>query len=96
MELVLRLLDLSTRSKQAADRELIDVLLQPVDRSYPWSSFGEYKEFHGLGRRYMTEERLAALERTYLEKCAASVRKDKNAYRKHFSGAKLKHFMAQR
>jgi NTE family protein len=37
VELVLRLLDLSTRSKQSADRELIDVLFQPVDRSYPWS-----------------------------------------------------------
>jgi hypothetical protein len=45
MELVLRLLDLSTRSKQAADRELVDVLFQLVDRSCPWSSFAEYKEF---------------------------------------------------
>jgi hypothetical protein len=35
VELVLRLLDLSTRSKQFADRELIDVLFQPVDRCYP-------------------------------------------------------------
>jgi len=96
VELVLRLLDLSTRSKQSADRELIDVLFQPVDRSYPWSSFAEYKEFFGLGRRYMTEERLAAFESMYLEKCVANVRKDKNVYRKYFSGAKLKRFMAQR
>jgi len=96
VELVLRLLDLSTRSKQAADRELIDVLFQPVDRSYPWSSFEEYKEFLSLGRRYMTEERLAGLERTYLEKCVANARKDRNACRKYFSGAKLKRFMAQR
>ena len=35
VELVLRLLDLSTRSKQCADRELLDVLFQPGDRSYP-------------------------------------------------------------
>ena len=95
VELVLRLLDLSTRSKQSADRELIDVLFQPVDRSYPWSSFAEYKEFVGLGRRYMTAERLAAFERMYLEKCAANVRNDKNISRKYFSGAKLKRFMAQ-
>jgi NTE family protein len=95
VELVLRLLDLSTRSKQSADRELIDVLFRPVDRSYPWSSFGEYKEFVGLGRRYMTSERLAAFERMHLEKCIANVRRDKNAFRRYFSGAKLKSFMAQ-
>ena len=96
VELVLRLLDLSTRSKQSADRELVDALFQPVDRSYPWSSFAEYKEYIGLGRRYMTEERLAAFERTYLDKCVANVRKDKNPSRRYFSGAKLKRFMAQR
>ncbi len=95
VELVLRLLDLSTRSKQSADRELVDVLFRPVDRSYPWSSFAEYKEFFGLGRRYLTEERLAALERVYLKKCDANVRKDKNASRRFFSGAKLRRFMAQ-
>jgi len=96
VELVFRLLALSTRSKQAADRELVDVLFQPVDRSYPWSSFAEYKEFLGLGRRYMTEERLAAFERMYLERCVANVRKDKNAARKYFSIAKLKRLLAQR
>ncbi len=96
MELVLRLLDLSTRSKQAADRELIDVLFQPVDRSYPWSSFAEYKEYFSLGRRYMTEERLAAFEKMYLEKCVANVRKDKSASRRYFFGSKLKGFFAQR
>jgi predicted acylesterase/phospholipase RssA len=95
VELVLRLLDLSTRSKQSADRELVDVLFQPVDRSYPWSSFAEYKKFIGLGRRFMTEERLAAFDRMYLEKCVANVRKDKNASRRYFSNAKLKRFMAQ-
>ena len=93
VELALRLLDLSTRSKQYADRELIDVLFQPVDKSYLWSSFAEYKEFFGLGRRYMTEERLAAFEGQYLEKCVANVRKDRNASRRHFSSAKLRPFM---
>jgi hypothetical protein len=44
----------------------------------------------------MTEERLAAFERMYLEKCVANVRKDKNATRKYLSGAKLKRFIAQR
>jgi NTE family protein len=94
VELVLRLLDLSTRSKQSADRELIDVLLQPVNKHYPWSSFAEYKKFIDLGRRYMTEQRMAAFERLYLEKCAANLRKDKNASRRYFSGARLKRFMA--
>jgi NTE family protein len=94
VELVLRLLDLSTRSKQYADRELIDVLFRPVEKTYPWSSFGEYREFIALGRAYITEERLIAFERMYLEKCAANVRKDRNAYRKFVSGRKLKRFMA--
>ncbi len=91
VELVLRLLDLSTRSKQAADRELVDVLFQPVDRCCPWSSFAEYEEFLGLGRRYMTGERLAAFERSYLERCSANVRRDRNAFRRIISGARLKH-----
>jgi NTE family protein len=90
VELVLRLLDLSTRSKQSADRELVDVLFQPVDRSYPWSSFSEYKEFLGLGRRCMTEERLEAFERSYLERCAANIRNDRNVFRRIISGARLK------
>jgi NTE family protein len=92
VELVLRLLDLSTRSKQSADRELVDVLFQPVDRSYPWSSFSEYKEFLGLGRQCMTEERLVAFERSYLDAYVANVRKDRNAFRKIISGARLKRF----
>lgn len=95
VELVLRLLDLSTRSKQSADRELIDFLFQPVDRSYPWSSFAEYGKFFELGRQYMTEQRLAAFERTYLEKCAANIRADRNVSRKFFSGTKLRRFLAR-
>jgi NTE family protein len=90
VELVLRLLDLSTRSKQSADQELVDVLFQPVDRSYPWSSFAEYKEFLRLGQRCITGERLAAFEKSYLERCTANVRKDRNAARKFISVARLK------
>jgi NTE family protein len=90
LELVLRLLDLSTRSKQSADRLLVDVLFQPMDRSYPWSSFAEYKAFYDLGRRYLGEERLDGLEKAYLEKYAANIRKDKNPARKHLAAAKLK------
>jgi NTE family protein len=96
MELILRLLELSTRSKQIADRELIDVLFQPVDRSYVWSSFAQYKEYYDLGRRYMTEERLAAFERKFLDKCLANVRKEKRVSHRLFSGTRLKRIMAQR
>ena len=94
VELVLRLLDLSTRSKQSVDGELVDVLFQPVDRSYPWSSFAEYEEFLGLGRRCMTGERLAAFERSYLDACAVNVRKDRNTLRRIVSGARLKRLMS--
>jgi predicted acylesterase/phospholipase RssA len=94
VELVLRLLDLSTRSKQYADRELVDVLFRPVEKTYPWSSFAEYKEFIALGQAYMTEERLIAFDRMYLEKCAENIRKDRNAYRKFVSGRRLKRLMA--
>jgi predicted acylesterase/phospholipase RssA len=90
LELALRLLDLSTRSKQTADRLLVDVLFQPVDRSYPWSSFAEHKAFYDLGRRYLGEERLDGLEKAYLDKCAAKIRQDKNPARKHLAAARLK------
>jgi NTE family protein len=86
VELVLRLLQLSSRSKQIVDRELIDVLFQPVDRTFEWSSFAEYNEFFRLGRQYMTEERMNALERAYLAKCTS---------RRFFSGATLKHLMGR-
>ena len=75
VELVLRLLDLSTRSKQSVDRELVDILFQPVDRSYPWSSFAEYQKFLQLGQRFITRERLDAFARSYLERCAANIRR---------------------
>jgi NTE family protein len=94
VELILRLLELSTRSKQGVDRELTDVLLQPVDRSYPWSSFAEYNQFFDIGRSYMSEERLGAFENAYLAKCAINVRKDPNASRRFFSGGRLRRFVA--
>jgi NTE family protein len=90
VELVLRLLDLSTRSKQNADRELVDALFKPVDRFYPWSSFAEYEKYLGLGRRYMTEDRLVAFERSYLQACATNVRGDGNVARKLIFSARLK------
>jgi NTE family protein len=96
VELVLRLLDLSTRSKQSADRELVDVLLQPVDRSYHWSSFAQYEEFLDLGRRYMTRERVTDLENRYLERCAANVREDTSASRRFFTGGRLKRLVAKK
>jgi hypothetical protein len=96
VELVLRLLDLSTRSKKSADWELVDVLFQPVDRSYPWSSFAEYRKFLGLGRQYMTGERLEAFERSYLERCGANIRKDWHASRRLICGARLKRLVARR
>jgi NTE family protein len=90
VELVLRLLDLSTRSKQYADRELVDVLFQPVDRSCSWSSFAEYQKYLGLGRRHMTEDRLVAFEKSYLQACAANIRGDGNVARKLIFAARLK------
>jgi NTE family protein len=94
VELILRLLELSTRSKQRLDRDLLDVLLQPVDRHYAWSSFAEYATFFETGRRYMTEDRLRAFERAYCAKCIDNARKDTNLMRRLFSGAKLRRHLA--
>jgi NTE family protein len=90
VELVLRLLDLSTRSKQYADRELVDALFQPVDRNYPWSSFAEYEKYLDLGRRHMTGECLVSFERSYLQTCASNVRGDGNVARRLIHAARLK------
>jgi NTE family protein len=95
VELVLRLLDLATRSKQYADGELADVLFTPVDKEYPWSSFANYKEFLDLGRRYMTEDRLAGFERIYREKCFASVGRDRNVLRRFGASARLRRLVGQ-
>jgi NTE family protein len=75
VELALRLLNLATRAKQEADRALLDVLFQPVEKSYPWSSFAQYRQFVELGRRYMTAERLAGFERAYVEKARRRAKK---------------------
>jgi predicted acylesterase/phospholipase RssA len=93
--LILRLLELATRSKQSVDRELIDVLLQPVDRSYPWSSFAQYDDFFDIGRRCMSGERLDNFEDAYLARCAAGVSRDPNVARKFLSRARLKRSMTR-
>ena len=74
VELALRLLSLATRAKQDADRELVDVLFQPVDRAFAWSSFSAWRELAEMGRRYMTAERLDALEAAYAEKFSTRAR----------------------
>jgi NTE family protein len=89
MELVLRLLDLATRSTQNAHRELVDVLLKPLSNDYPWSSFSEFKRFIDLGRRYMTEDRLAAFEGICREKCLANIGKDRNIPRRLLASSRL-------
>jgi NTE family protein len=89
MDLALRLLSLATRSKQAADRELVDVLFRPVDKAVPWSSFEAYRELVSMGREYMSEQRLADFERAYIAKCAASGRKSGNPLRRLLSRAGL-------
>jgi predicted acylesterase/phospholipase RssA len=74
VELALRLLSLATRAKQEADRDLVDTLFQPVDRAFAWSSFSAWRELVEMGRSYMTEERLDALEQAFLARCAARAR----------------------
>jgi NTE family protein len=89
VELALRLLDLATRSKQVADRELVDVLFQPLNEDYRWSSFSEYEKFIEMGRAYMSVDRLAAFEAIYKEKCRANIRKDPNPFRRFFAALTL-------
>jgi NTE family protein len=74
VELALRLLSLATRAKQDADRDLVDVLLQPVDRAFAWSSFSAWRELVEMGRSYMTEERLDSLEAAYADACRSRAR----------------------
>jgi NTE family protein len=90
MDLALRLLSLATRSKQAADRELVDVLFQPVDKAVPWSSFGASRELVSMGREYMSEQRLEDFDKAYIAKCAASGQKSGNPLRRLLSRAGLK------
>jgi NTE family protein len=93
MELVLRLLDLATRSAQNAHRELIDVVFKPLSKEYPWSSFSDFKKFIDLGRDYMTEDRLAVFEGLYREKCIANIRKDRNVFRRLAAAPRLRRFL---
>ncbi len=90
LELALRLLSLATRSKQAADRELVDVLLQPVDKAVPWSSFEAYRQLVSSGREYMSEGRLADFERAHIAKCTASAGRGGSALQKALVRAELK------
>jgi NTE family protein len=90
LELALRLLSLATGSKQAADRELVDVLLQPVDKAVPWSSFDDYKELVTIGREYMSEKRLADFDAAYIAKCAACVERGWNPARRMLALSRLK------
>jgi NTE family protein len=92
VELTLRRLRRLMRSRRGADKELIDILFQPVDRHRHWSSFGRYMEFLEIGRRYMTEQRLAAFEAGYLAQCEANLRKDRNAPRRFLSAARFQRF----
>ena len=90
LELALRLLDLATRSKQYADRELADIVFMPLNADYPWSSFCEYRNFIELGRAYMTEERLDAFDAKYAEKCLEECGKDPNPLRAFFASARIR------
>jgi hypothetical protein len=96
LELVLRLLDLAMRSRQAADMELVDVLFQPIDKEYVWSSFSEYRKFVDLGRDYMTADRVAAFENVLMQKCAANVGRDRSISRRIFASARLRRFTVRR
>jgi len=89
VELALRLLDLAMRSKQKADRELVDIIFKPVDEDYPWSAFSEFEKFVELGRQYMTEERLQAFDEVFREKCLANVKREKKLSRRLLALARL-------
>jgi len=70
-----KLLDLATRSKQVADRELVDVLFQPLTRTIA-GLVSEYEKFIEMVKAYMSVDRPAAFEAIYKEKCRANIRKD--------------------
>jgi NTE family protein len=90
MELALRFLDLSVRSKQGIDRELADVSFRPVDKVYPWSSFADYKTYSALGREYMTGERIAAFEAAYFSKCETRIRGERGFFKRRAATAALR------
>ncbi len=89
LELVMRLLDLAAGSKQAADRELADVLFRPIDRNYAWSSFDEYRIFIDIGRNYMSEEKVDAFLTAYRDKCAIAIAAERRPVRRFFAERRL-------
>jgi NTE family protein len=89
LELVLRLFDLATRSKEGLDKEQADIVFSPVRDVYPWSSFAKHEEFIELGRMYLTEERLDSLEAIFAGKCRAKIKKDGNSLGAFFALARL-------
>jgi NTE family protein len=90
VELALRLLDLATRSRQAADSELLDVLFRPVDKEYPWSSFTEYRKYLDIGAAHMSAERCAAMIDSFSARCLANVRRDGSFSRKIRAAGRLR------
>lgn len=62
VDLCLRLLDLATRSKQEADRELVDVLLSGLGGTDAHFTFDDREDLVGLGRACVTEGKLADIE----------------------------------
>lgn len=93
LDLTLRLLDLATRSKQYADRELADVVFMPLEVNYPWSAFGDYKNLIELGKAYMTDERLDDFEVCFAEKCLEKSGKDVHVVRAAVASAKIRRIM---
>jgi NTE family protein len=93
-ELALRLLDLAAGSKQAADRELADICYRPVDRDYPWSSFGEYESFIELGSHYMGGERIDAFLSGWREACARAIAAEGNPLRRFLAARRLSQMRA--
>jgi NTE family protein len=96
VELALRLLDLATRSKQYADRELADILFEPLNADFPWSSFAEYKNFIELGRAYMTDARLDAFETMFAGKSLAKSKEDPNPIRGFLASRRIERVLRER
>jgi NTE family protein len=90
VDLARRLIELATRSRQSADNTLADVLFQPVDRQYHWSSFSEYRQLFDLGAAYMSAERSAMLSAVFLSRCQAAVLGEPSFARRIRASARLR------
>ena len=90
VDLARRLIELATRSRQSADNALADVLFQPVDRQYHWSSFSEYRQLLDLGAEYMSAERSATLSAAFLSRCQAAVQREASFARRVRARARLR------